>query len=131
MDYFIYDIKSHAIFSFTFYIFLIKYINQIGEGIRRCPRYWADDEIQFEHILVKYMQSESCPYYTRREFNVTNCKINDTIKVTQFQYNGWPTVEGEVPEVCRGIIELVDQALSHHSKDKNVGCKSPLTVHCR
>ncbi|XP_061399511.1 tyrosine-protein phosphatase 69D-like [Musca vetustissima] len=76
------------------------------------------------------MQSESCPYYTRREFNVTNCKINDTIKVTQLQYNGWPTVEGEVPEVCRGIIELVDQALSYHSKEKNVGCKSPLTVHC-
>ncbi|KNC20876.1 Tyrosine-protein phosphatase 69D [Lucilia cuprina] len=92
----------------------------IGEGTRRCPRYWADDEIQFEHILVKYMQSESCPYYTRREFNVTNCKINDTIHVTQFQYNGWPTVEGEVPEVCRGIIELVDQALSHHSKEKNI-----------
>lgn len=77
------------------------------------------------------MQSESCPYYTRREFNVTNCKINDTIKVTQLQYNGWPTVEGEVPEVCRGIIELVDQALSLHNKEKNVGCKSPLTVHCR
>ncbi|KAM7358825.1 protein tyrosine phosphatase 69D isoform 2-T3 [Cochliomyia hominivorax] len=108
----------------------IVMLSEIGEGARRCPRYWADDEIQFEHILVKYMQSESCPYYTRREFNVTNCKINDTIKVTQFQYNGWPTVEGEVPEVCRGIIELVDQALSHHSKEKNVGCKSPLTVHC-
>ncbi|KAI8122637.1 Tyrosine-protein phosphatase 69D [Lucilia cuprina] len=108
----------------------IVMLSEIGEGTRRCPRYWADDEIQFEHILVKYMQSESCPYYTRREFNVTNCKINDTIHVTQFQYNGWPTVEGEVPEVCRGIIELVDQALSHHSKEKNVGCKSPLTVHC-
>uniref|UniRef100_A0A1A9VMX8 protein-tyrosine-phosphatase n=1 Tax=Glossina austeni TaxID=7395 RepID=A0A1A9VMX8_GLOAU len=105
-------------------------LSEIGDGPRKCPRYWADDEIQFDHILVKYMQSESCPYYTRREFDVTNCKINDTIKVTQFQYNGWPTVEGEVPEVCRGIIELVDQALSHHSKDKSVGCKSPLTVHC-
>lgn len=29
--------------------------------------------------------------------------------VTQYQYNGWPTVEGEVPEVTRGLIELVDQ----------------------
>ncbi|XP_073837740.1 protein tyrosine phosphatase 69D [Musca autumnalis] len=108
----------------------IVMLSEIGDGPRRCPRYWADDEIQYDHIIVKYMQSESCPYYTRREFNVTNCKINDTIKVTQLQYNGWPTVEGEVPEVCRGIIELVDQALCYHSKDKNVGCKSPLTVHC-
>ncbi|XP_036325952.1 tyrosine-protein phosphatase 69D-like [Rhagoletis pomonella] len=105
-------------------------ISEIGDGPRKCPRYWADDEIQYDHILVKYMQSESCPYYTRREFNVTNCKIDDTIKVTQFQYNGWPTVDGEVPEVCRGIIELVDQALNHHNRDKSIGCKSPLTVHC-
>ncbi|XP_037935932.1 tyrosine-protein phosphatase 69D isoform X2 [Teleopsis dalmanni] len=105
-------------------------ISEIGDGNRKCPRYWADDEIQYDHIVVKYMQSESCPYYTRREFNVTNCKIDDTVKVTQFQYNGWPTVDGEVPEVCRGIIELVDQAQSHHNKNKNTGCKSPLTVHC-
>ncbi|XP_014090961.2 tyrosine-protein phosphatase 69D isoform X2 [Bactrocera oleae] len=105
-------------------------ISEIGDGPRKCPRYWADDEIQYDHILVKYMQSESCPYYTRREFNVTNCKIDDTIKVTQFQYNGWPTVDGEVPEVCRGIIELVDQALNHHNRDKSMDCKSPLTVHC-
>lgn len=55
------------------------------------------------------MQSESCPYYTRREFNVTNFKMKDTIKVTQFQYNGWPTVEGEVPEV-RSICSKAKEA---------------------
>lgn len=104
---------------------------QIGDGPRKCPRYWADDEIQYDHILVKYMQSESCPYYTRREFNVTNCKIDDTIKVTQFQYNGWPTVEGEVPEVCRGIIELVDQAQKHHAAENNFSIPTPIAVHCR
>jgi len=117
---------------FSFPIKLIAYINiQIGDGARKCPRYWADDEVQYDHILVKYVHSESCPYYTRREFYVTNCKIDDTLKVTQFQYNGWPTVDGEVPEVCRGIIELVDQAYNHYKNNKNSGCRSPLTVHCR
>ncbi|XP_030571303.1 tyrosine-protein phosphatase 69D [Drosophila novamexicana] len=105
-------------------------ISEIGDGPRKCPRYWADDEIQYDQILVKYVHSESCPYYTRREFYVTNCKIDDTLKVTQFQYNGWPTVDGEVPEVCRGIIELVDQAHKHYKSHKNTGCRSPLTVHC-
>ncbi|EDV97391.1 GH16835, partial [Drosophila grimshawi] len=105
-------------------------ISEIGDGPRKCPRYWADDEIQYDQILVKYVHSESCPYYTRREFYVTNCKIDDTLKVTQFQYNGWPTVDGEVPEVCRGIIELVDQAHKHYKNHKNIGCRSPLTVHC-
>ncbi|KAH8296358.1 hypothetical protein KR054_005199 [Drosophila jambulina] len=105
-------------------------ISEIGDGPRKCPRYWADDEVQYDHILVKYVHSESCPYYTRREFFVTNCKIDDTLKVTQFQYNGWPTVDGEVPEVCRGIIELVDQAYNHYKNNKNTGCRSPLTVHC-
>ncbi|KAH8288061.1 hypothetical protein KR018_011091, partial [Drosophila ironensis] len=105
-------------------------ISEIGDGHRKCPRYWADDEVQYEHILVKYVHSESCPYYTRREFYVTNCKIDDTLKVTQFQYNGWPTVDGEVPEVSRGIIELVDQAYNHYKSHKNSGCRSPLTVHC-
>lgn len=105
-------------------------ISEIGDGPRKCPRYWADDEIQYDQILVKYVHSENCPYYTRREFYVTNCKIDDTLKVTQFQYNGWPTVDGEVPEVCRGIIELVDQAHKHYKSHKNIGCRSPLTVHC-
>ncbi|XP_055854792.1 tyrosine-protein phosphatase 69D [Episyrphus balteatus] len=105
-------------------------ISEIGDGPTKCPRYWADDEIQYDHTLVKYMHSESCPYYTRREFNVTNCKIDDTIKVTQFQYNGWPTVEGEVPEVCRGIIELVDQAQKHHTAENNFSTSTPIAVHC-
>lgn len=113
-----------------------EYINQmhicdfqIGDGPRKCPRYWADDEIQYEHILVKYLQSESCPYYTRREFNVTNFKMKDTIKVTQFQYNGWPTVEGEVPEVARGVIELVDQAQAFHNSQAFAEA-GPIVVHC-
>ncbi|CAD7082783.1 unnamed protein product [Hermetia illucens] len=105
-------------------------ISEIGDGPRKCPRYWADDEVQYDHILVKYMHSESCPYYTRREFNVTNCKIDDTIKVTQFQYNGWPTVDGEVPEVSRGIIELVDQAQRHHNTEMHFSTLSPIAVHC-
>lgn len=110
---------------------MVSFSSQIGDGPRKCPRYWADDEVQYDHILVKYVHSESCPYYTRREFYVTNCKIDDTLKVTQFQYNGWPTVDGEVPEVCRGIIELVDQAYNHYKSHKNSGCRSPLAVHCR
>lgn len=76
------------------------------------------------------MQSESCPYYTRREFNVTNFKIKDTIKVTQFQYNGWPTVEGEVPEVSRGMLELVDQTLALH-ENSTYASACPIVVHCR
>lgn len=103
---------------------------QIGDGPRKCPRYWADDEVEYDHILVKYMQSESCPYYTRREFNVTNFKMKDTIKVTQFQYNGWPTVEGEVPEVTRGMLELVDQTLALY-ENATFASSGPIVVHCR
>lgn len=108
----------------------IVMISEIGDGPRKCPRYWADDEIEYDHILVKYMHSESCPYYTRREFNVTNFKIKDTIKVTQFQYNGWPTVEGEVPEVTRGMLELVDQTLALQDNTA-FASSSPVVVHCR
>lgn len=123
---------SEVSIRFILILYAIHHIFfQIGDGPRKCPRYWADDEIQYDQILVKYVHSESCPYYTRREFYVTNCKIDDTLKVTQFQYNGWPTVDGEVPEVCRGIIELVDQAHKHYKSHKNTGCRSPLTVHCR
>lgn len=76
------------------------------------------------------MQSESCPYYTRREFNVTNFRMKDTIKVTQFQYNGWPTVEGEVPEVTRGMLELIDQTQMVHNSNES-DHQSPIVVHCR
>jgi protein-tyrosine phosphatase len=108
----------------------IVMISEIGDT--KCPRYWADDEIQFDHILVKYIQSESCPYYTKREFNVTNCKIDDQINVTQFQYHGWPTESGAMPEVTRGMLEIVHQAQTHHDgKDEGDNQVKPILVHCR
>lgn len=84
--------------------------------------------MQYENLLVTYIQSESGPYYTKREFTVTNCKTKDTIQVTQFQYNGWPTVEGEVPEVTRGMIEIVNQAQKHSTQQEDM---FTIAVHCR
>uniref|UniRef100_A0A336KPC3 protein-tyrosine-phosphatase n=1 Tax=Culicoides sonorensis TaxID=179676 RepID=A0A336KPC3_CULSO len=112
----------------------IVMISEIGDAPNKCPRYWADDEIQYENIKIKYIQSESGPYYTRREFIVSSVKnTEDTIQVTQFQYQGWPTVEGEVPEVTRGICEIVNQAQKHHNsqaaRSEYVG-PGPILVHC-
>ncbi|KAG5682132.1 hypothetical protein PVAND_011508 [Polypedilum vanderplanki] len=109
----------------------IVMMSEIGPTENKCPRYWADEEIQYDHILVKYIQSESCPYYTKREFSVTNCKINDTINVTHFQYNGWPTVCGEVPEVTRGILEIIHQSQVHHqARIEEDNTPKPILVHC-
>lgn len=101
---------------------------QLGDDSNKCPRYWPDDEINYDHISVKYIQSESCPYYTHREFIVTNNKSDEVNMVTQFQYHGWPTVEGEVPEVTRGLIELVDQ--TQNTQEQN-GFTGPIVVHCK
>lgn len=56
---------------------------------------------------------------------MTNTKTNETVVVTQYQYHGWPTVEGEVPEVTRGVIELVDQMIANAGESSG-----PLVVHC-
>ncbi|KAK0183353.1 hypothetical protein PV327_001403 [Microctonus hyperodae] len=103
----------------------IVMLSDLNEGPRKCPRYWPEDEVVYDHITVRYIQSESCPYYTRRELCVANTKTDETTVVTQYQYHGWPTVEGEVPEVTRGVIELVDQTLS-----TDVESTVPLVVHC-
>lgn len=79
----------------------------------------------YDHIRVRYIQSESCPYYTRREFSVSNMKTDENVVVTQYQYHGWPTVEGEVPEVTRGLIELVNQTLTNVTESSG-----SLVVHC-
>lgn len=97
----------------------------MGEGPNKCPRYWPDDEVSHDHIRVRYIQSESCPYFTRRELCVTNTKVDENVVVTQYQYHGWPTVEGEVPEVTRGLIELIDQTQTNNSESSG-----PLVVHC-
>jgi hypothetical protein len=55
---------------------LLFLYSQLGEGSKKCIRYWPDDEISHEHIHVKYIQSESCPYYTRRELSITNTKVS-------------------------------------------------------
>ncbi|XP_057340259.1 tyrosine-protein phosphatase 69D-like isoform X1 [Microplitis mediator] len=103
----------------------IVMLSDLNEGARKCPRYWPEDEAVYEHIRVSYIQSESCPYYTRRELCVANTKTDETTVVTQYQYHGWPTVEGEVPEVTRGLIELVDQTTS-----TDVETTVPIVVHC-
>ncbi|KAI5699967.1 hypothetical protein M8J75_011949 [Diaphorina citri] len=112
-----------------------------GDSPKKCPRYWPDDEIKYDNISVKYIQSESCPYFTRRELSVCNTKCNSTVPVTQYQYNGWPTVEGEVPEVTRGFIELIDHTQppappsppgtqSSPSPSPSASSPGPLLVHC-
>ncbi|KFB35007.1 AGAP003187-PA-like protein [Anopheles sinensis] len=126
------DPMEETIFDFWRMIFeqrvkTIVMFSEIGDGPNKCPRYWADEEMKYENLLVSYIQSESGPYYTKREFTVTNCKTNDTIHVTQFQYNGWPTVEGEVPEVTRGMIEIVNQAQKHSSQQQDI---FTIAVHC-
>ncbi|CAG9796097.1 unnamed protein product [Diatraea saccharalis] len=100
----------------------IVMLSEIGEG--KCPRYWDDGTTQYDHIDVQYEESDSCPYYTRRQFRVTNNKNGDTISVRQLQYQGWPTAPGHVPEVTRGVAELADAARSHHAH------APPMLVHC-
>ncbi|XP_015520829.2 tyrosine-protein phosphatase 69D isoform X1 [Neodiprion lecontei] len=103
----------------------IVMLSDLSDGPRKCPRYWSDDEVAYDHIKVRYIQSESCPYYTRRELCIINEKTDENMIVTQYHYHGWPTVEGEVPEVTRGLIELVDQTISN-----DVESGGPLVVHC-
>ncbi|KAL4712464.1 hypothetical protein ACJJTC_007480 [Scirpophaga incertulas] len=100
----------------------IVMLSEIGEG--KCPRYWDDGTAQYEHISVQYEESESCPYYTRRQFRVTNNKNGDTVSVRQLQYQGWPTAPGHVPEVTRGLAELADAARLHQPEG------TPMLVHC-
>ncbi|XP_012216219.1 tyrosine-protein phosphatase 69D isoform X2 [Linepithema humile] len=103
----------------------IVMLSDLNEGPRKCPRYWPDDETDYDHIRVRYIHSESCPYYTRREFCILNTKTDESSVVKQYQYHGWPTVEGEVPEVTRGLIELVDQTLTN-----DIESIGSLVVHC-
>nr|XP_022914694.1 tyrosine-protein phosphatase 69D [Onthophagus taurus] len=105
---------------------VIVMLSELGEN--KCPRYWPETETEtvYEHITVRYVRAESCPYYTRREFLVRT-REGDDLSVTQLQYHGWPTVDGEVPEVTRGLIELVDYA---HSTVSCLSSPSPMAVHC-
>ncbi|XP_026827836.1 tyrosine-protein phosphatase 69D isoform X1 [Ooceraea biroi] len=103
----------------------IVMLSDLNEGPRKFLRYWPDEETDYGHIRVRYIHGESCPYYTRREFCVLNTKTDESGIVKQYQYHGWPTVEGEVPEVTRGLIELVDQTLTN-----DVETSGSLVVHC-
>ncbi|XP_053618843.1 tyrosine-protein phosphatase 69D isoform X2 [Plodia interpunctella] len=98
----------------------IVMLSELGEG--KCPRYWDDGTAQYENISVQYEESESCPYYTRRQFILTDNRNGETTTVRQLQYQGWPTAAGHVPEVTRGLAELADAALPAHA--------CPMLVHC-
>lgn len=74
-------------------ISVIVMLSELGEN--KCPRYWPEEENTYEHITVRYVQAETCPYYTRREMIVKN-RDGEDLHVTHLQYHGWPTVDGEV-----------------------------------
>ncbi|KAG6443605.1 hypothetical protein O3G_MSEX002936 [Manduca sexta] len=99
----------------------IVMLSEMGEG--KCPRYWDDGTAQYEHISVQYEESESCPYYTRRQFRVINNKSGEVSSVRQLQYQGWPTAPGHVPEVTRGLAELADAADPLHTPTMLVHCQ--------
>ncbi|KAG7296940.1 hypothetical protein JYU34_019837 [Plutella xylostella] len=61
----------------------IVMLSEIGEGDRKCPRYWDDNTATYDHISVQYEDTESLPYYTRRQFRVTNNKVIKDIIVKQ------------------------------------------------
>ena len=117
---------SMCTFFFFFQIFTRSFV-QSPDGHKKSGRYWPDDEAAYGNVNVKHMESESCPYYTRREFYVNNVKSDENLVLTQFQYNGWPTVEGEVPQVTRGLIELMDHATT---LNENTNSSGPILVHC-
>ncbi|XP_026317118.1 tyrosine-protein phosphatase 69D-like isoform X2 [Hyposmocoma kahamanoa] len=104
----------------------IVMLSELGEG-NKCPRYWDDGTVQYEHISVQYDESESCPYYSRRQFRVTNNKTGHVHSVRQLQYHGWPTAPGHVPEVTRGLAELADAAAPQAAAGEHV---QPMVVHC-
>ncbi|CAH0697580.1 unnamed protein product [Spodoptera exigua] len=109
----------------------IVMLSELGEG--KCPRYWDDGTVQYEHISVQYEESESCPYYTRRQFRVTNDKSGEVVLVRHLQYQGWPTARGHVPEVTRGLADLADAAAPALAPTMLVHCqfgteRSPLFV---
>lgn len=88
-------------------ISVIVMLSEIGDG--KCPRYWPEDEASYDHIHVRYIQAESCPYYTRREMFIKSRDGEDQ-RVTHLQYHGWPTVDGEVRNLCL----LIDTELNHY-----------------
>ncbi|CAK1595494.1 unnamed protein product [Parnassius mnemosyne] len=112
----------------------IVMLSELGEG--KCPRYWDDGTAQYEHISVQYEESESCPYYTRRQFRVTNNKSGEYSCVRQLQYQGWPTAAGHVPEVTRGLAELAELAAPPPAPSAPAApaapdaARRPLLVHC-
>ncbi|XP_063542927.1 tyrosine-protein phosphatase 69D [Cydia strobilella] len=105
----------------------IVMLSELGEG--KCPRYWDDGTAQYEHISVQYEESESCPYYTRRQFRVTNNKSGDVMVVRQLQYQGWPTAPGHVPEVTRGLAELADAARQQPTPAQHA--EPAMLLHCQ
>ena len=108
----------------------IVMLSEVGEDPPACPRYWPEKDQETSHgfIRVKYMQSQSFPFYYRREFTITNTRTQDALLVTQFQYNGWPVGIDQVPESPRGLVELIDTTFKHKDASDS---HSPKVVHCR
>ena len=121
---------EHAFWRMIFdhNVTVIVMLSELGDVYKRCPKYWPDDIVQYGNLTIQFIQSENCPYFTKREFRVTNTLSNESNTTFQFQYNGWPTVDGEVPQVTRGLLDLIDQTMILYDQLK---AETTMVVHCQ
>ncbi|KFP31359.1 Receptor-type tyrosine-protein phosphatase C [Colius striatus] len=114
---------------------VIVMLTELKEGDQEyCAQYWGEGTQTYDGIEVQMTDTNCCPSYTIRAFDVTHLKTKETQKVYQYQYQKWSALD--VPENPRDLVNMIlnlKQKLPARSvTDDNRSTRTvPLLVHCR
>ncbi len=112
-------------------------------------KYWQEDEdgaeaATFGALRVRLLAKEKLPSYVKREFEVCNTKVDEEVRLTHFEYLGWPGGSSSssdsaapLPSSTHGLLDLVEHATAHKTERESPrspysssSSSGPIAVHC-
>ncbi|XP_054837625.1 receptor-type tyrosine-protein phosphatase C isoform X2 [Eublepharis macularius] len=98
-----------------------------------CTQYWGEGKQTYDNLTVELKDTNCCPSYTIRVFDVAQVKRKETREVFQYQYHKWkPSGHPEsLPDLITMIQSLKQKLPAPIAADANTYNKNvPLVVHC-
>ncbi|XP_010222838.1 PREDICTED: receptor-type tyrosine-protein phosphatase C [Tinamus guttatus] len=114
---------------------VIVMLTELKEGDQElCAQYWGEGKQTYDGIEVQMTDTNCCPSYTIRAFDVTHLKRKETQKVYQYQYHKWSSsgVPEDPEDLVNMILNLKEKLPTRPGSEDNKGNRCvPIVIHCR
>ncbi|XP_071837285.1 receptor-type tyrosine-protein phosphatase S-like isoform X2 [Apostichopus japonicus] len=103
---------------------IVMLTNVVEMGKKKCEKYWPDEALKYNNVIVTLVTEKKLAAYTIRTFNLQSLEDEDVVKtVIHYHFTAWPDMK--VPDFAGPILELLQVVRSDDNHQSG-----PLVVHC-